>query len=153
VGFDVVILPRENKISVPVFPHEACAWSRHAVRCDGRCGHWLPAMDSNHGSRPDRSRGFDYGRLDGTAGLLADATTTPAQMTMSSSPGNGGLVSRGFDPASYPTEPLGSYHVLPTTTWMDPPSIGDLRHWGALLTIRWGRSSGSPSESVGPPAG
>src|SRR5713101_8060392 len=29
--------------------------------------------------------------------------------------------------------PLGSYHVLPTTTWMDPPSTGDLRRWGAPL--------------------
>ena len=26
-------------------------------------------------------------------------------------------LSRGFDPASYPTVPLGSYHVSPTTTW------------------------------------
>src|SRR5712692_6693817 len=48
-------------------------------------------------------------------------------------PPKGGLLSRGFDPASYPTKPLGSYHVLPTTTWMDPPSTGDLRHWGAPL--------------------
>ena len=52
-------------------------------------------------------------------------------------PPKGGLSSRGFDPASYPTKSLGSYHVLPTTTWMDPPSIGDLRRWGALLTTRW----------------
>src|SRR5580700_7567708 len=37
-------------------------------------------------------------------------------------PPKGGRLSRGFDPASYPTEPLGSDHVLPTTTWMDPPS-------------------------------
>ena len=42
-------------------------------------------------------------------------------------------MSRGSDPVSYPTKPLGSYHVLPTTTWMDPPSTGDLRRWGALL--------------------
>src|SRR5229473_52099 len=49
-------------------------------------------------------------------------------------PPEGGLLSRGFDPISYPTEPLGSYHVLPTTTWVDPPSTGDLRRWGALLT-------------------
>src|SRR6202011_1675956 len=48
-------------------------------------------------------------------------------------PPKGGLLSRGFDPASYPTKPLGSYHVLPTTTWMDPPSTGDLRRWGAPL--------------------
>jgi len=32
------------------------------------------------------------------------------------SPPKGGLLSRGFDPVSFPTEPLGSYHVLPTTT-------------------------------------
>ena len=31
-------------------------------------------------------------------------------------PPKGGLLSRGFDPASYPTKPLGSYHVSPTTT-------------------------------------
>src|SRR6266446_8984439 len=31
-------------------------------------------------------------------------------------PPKGGLLSRGFDPVSYPTVPLGSYHVLPTTT-------------------------------------
>jgi len=49
-------------------------------------------------------------------------------------PPKGGLLSRGFDPASYPTKPLGSYHVLPTTTCVDPPSTGDLRRWGALLT-------------------
>jgi hypothetical protein len=49
-------------------------------------------------------------------------------------PPEGGLFSRGFDPISYPTEPLDSYHVLPTTTWVDPPSTGDLRRWGALLT-------------------
>jgi hypothetical protein len=57
-------------------------------------------------------------------------------------PPKGGCLSRGFDPASYPTEPLGSYHVLPRTTWMDPPSISDLRRWGALLTTGWGCSSG-----------
>src|SRR5580704_4860551 len=34
-------------------------------------------------------------------------------------PPKGGLLSRGFDPASYPTKLLGSYRVLPTTTWMD----------------------------------
>src|ERR1022692_4437338 len=39
---------------------------------------------------------------------------------------------------------LGSYHILPTTTWMDPPSTGDLRRWGALLTTGWGLSFGSP---------
>src|ERR1022692_2747680 len=51
-------------------------------------------------------------------------------------PPKGGLFSRGFDPASCPTAPLGSYHVSPTTTWVDPPSTSDLRHWGALLTNR-----------------
>src|SRR5215470_7905678 len=59
-------------------------------------------------------------------------------------PPKGGLLSRGFDPAGYPTEPLGSYHVLPTTTWMDPPSTGDLRRWGALLKIGWPVSFASP---------
>src|SRR5712671_1688251 len=42
-------------------------------------------------------------------------------------PPEGGLLSQGFDPISYPTEPLGSYHFLPTSTWVDPPSTGDLR--------------------------
>jgi hypothetical protein len=63
-------------------------------------------------------------------------------------PPKGGLLSRGFDPASCPTEPLGSYHVLPTTTWVDPPSTGDLRHWGALLTSGWPLSFGSPNVSA-----
>src|ERR1700736_5103595 len=50
------------------------------------------------------------------------------------SPAYGGLLSRGSSPASYPAKPLGSYHVLPTTTWVDPPSTDDLRRWGAPLT-------------------
>jgi hypothetical protein len=41
-------------------------------------------------------------------------------------------LSRGFDPASYPTEPLVSYQVLPTTSWVDPSSTGEPRRWGAL---------------------
>src|SRR5229473_5002795 len=57
-------------------------------------------------------------------------------------PPKGGLLSRGFDPASYPTKPLGSYHVLPTTTWMDPPSTGDLRRWGARR-VEEGRVTGA----------
>jgi hypothetical protein len=39
-------------------------------------------------------------------------------------PPKGGLLSRGSSLASYPTKPLGSYHVLPTTT-MDGSSF----HW------------------------
>src|SRR6202011_1959553 len=49
-------------------------------------------------------------------------------------PPYGGLLSRASSPASSPAKPLGSYHVLPTTTWVDPPSTDDLRRWGALLT-------------------
>ena len=60
-------------------------------------------------------------------------------------PPKGGLLSRGSGPASYPTKPLGSYHVSPTTTWMDPPSTGDLRRWGALLTTGWPDFFGSPN--------
>ena len=41
-------------------------------------------------------------------------------------------LSRGFDPAGYPTEPLVSYQVLPTTSWVDPSSTGEPRRWGAL---------------------
>src|SRR5450631_3442541 len=63
----------------------------------------------------------------------------PAQASLALRPARsqlaqGGLLSRGFDSASCPTEPLGGYHVLPTTTWVDPPSTGDLRRWGARLT-------------------
>jgi hypothetical protein len=55
-------------------------------------------------------------------------------------PPKGGLLSRGFDPASCPTALLGSYHVSPTTTCVDPPSTGDLRRWGAPLTRRADRA-------------
>jgi hypothetical protein len=60
-------------------------------------------------------------------------------------------LSRGSGPASYPTKPLGSYHVSPTTTWMDPPSTSDVRRWGALLTTGWARLSGSPKDLESPP--
>ena len=52
------------------------------------------------------------------------------------SPAYGGLLSRGSSPASYPTKPLGSYHVLPTSTWVNPPFTGDLRRWGAQVVSR-----------------
>jgi hypothetical protein len=60
-------------------------------------------------------------------------------------------LSRGSGPASYPTKPLGSYHVSPTTTWMDPPSTSDVRRWGALLTSGWAEIFGSPDDSAGHP--
>jgi hypothetical protein len=41
-------------------------------------------------------------------------------------------LSRGFSPAGYPTKPLVSYQVLPTTSWVDPSSTGEPRRWGAL---------------------
>src|SRR3954471_21443077 len=53
-------------------------------------------------------------------------------------PPNGGLLSRGFDPASCPAVPLGSYHVLPTSTWVDPPSTSDLRRVAAHVESRKG---------------
>jgi len=59
------------------------------------------------------------------------------------SPAYGGLLSRGFSPASYPTKPLGSYHVLPTSTWVNPPFTGDLRRWGAQVAV--GFSTSRPS--------
>jgi hypothetical protein len=68
-----------------------------------------------------------------TTSLSGPAQASLALQPARSQPAQGGLLSRGFDPAGYPTEPLGSYHVLPTTTWMDPPSTGDLRRWGAPL--------------------
>jgi hypothetical protein len=40
--------------------------------------------------------------------------------------------SRGFSPAGYPTKPLVSYQVLPTTSWVGPSSTGESRRWGAL---------------------
>src|ERR1035441_404897 len=55
------------------------------------------------------------------------------------SPPDGGLLSRGFDPAGCPAKPLGSYHVSPTTTQVDPPSTDDLPRWGAQLTKRAGQ--------------
>ena len=66
-----------------------------------------------------------------TTSLSRPAQASLALRPARSQPAQGGLLSRGFDLAGYPTEPLGSYHVLPTTTWMDPPSTGDLRRWGA----------------------
>src|ERR1022692_3718381 len=58
--------------------------------------------------------------------------------------------SRGFDPASCPTAPLGSYHVSPTTTWVDPPSTSDLRHWGARRVEegRWTGAYRQPAVSL-----
>ena len=41
-------------------------------------------------------------------------------------------LSRGFSPAGYPSKPLVSYQVLPTTSWVDPSSTGEPRLWGAL---------------------
>src|SRR5215472_5612646 len=41
-------------------------------------------------------------------------------------------LSRGFDPTSRPAKSLVSYQVLPTTSWVDPPSTGEPRRWGAL---------------------
>jgi hypothetical protein len=41
-------------------------------------------------------------------------------------------LSRGSDPAGCPAKPLVSYQVLPTTSWVDPPSTGESRRWGAL---------------------
>src|SRR5258707_14290194 len=69
-----------------------------------------------------------------TTSLSRPAQASLALRPARSQPALGGLLSRGSDPISCLIEPLGSYHVLPTATWMDPPSIGDLRRWGALLT-------------------
>jgi hypothetical protein len=76
----------------------------------------------------------------------------PAQASLALRPArslarpNGGLLSRGSSPTGYPTKPLGSYHVLPTTTWVDPPSTDDLRRWGALLTLC---PLGQPKKAIG----
>ena len=64
----------------------------------------------------------------GAGGRATTSLSRPAQASLAlrparSQPAQGGLLSRGFDPASYPTEPLGSYHVSPTTTWVDPPPL------------------------------
>ena len=42
--------------------------------------------------------------------------------------------------------------VLPTTTWVDPPSTGDLRRWGAQLTTGWPDLFGSPNDLEKRPA-
>src|SRR6266699_4454026 len=65
-----------------------------------------------------------------TTSLSRPAQATLALRPTGSQPAQGGLLSRGFGPAGYPAEPLGSYHVLPKTTWMDPPSTCYLRPWG-----------------------
>src|SRR2546421_12514386 len=51
-----------------------------------------------------------------TTSLSEPAQASLALRPVRSQPAQGGLLSRGFGPASYPTAPLGSYHVLPTTT-------------------------------------
>src|SRR5450759_82304 len=85
-----------------------------------------------------------------TSPSLHAVLSTPADRTGAlrparfARPPKGGLLFRGSGPASYPTKPLGSYHVSPTTTWMDPPSTGDVRRWGALLTAGWAEMFGSP---------
>src|ERR1700693_59840 len=76
-----------------------------------------------------------------TTSLSRPAQASLALRPARSQPAHGGLLSRGSDPASRPTKPLGSYHVLPTTTWMNPPFTGDLRLWGAPLTQRRKRKS------------
>ena len=43
-------------------------------------------------------------------------------------------LSRGFDPAGYPTVPLVSYQSLPTLLWVVPSSTGEPRRWGARHT-------------------
>src|SRR6266478_6271313 len=81
-----------------------------------------------------------------TTSLSGPAQASLALRPARSQPAQRRTLSRGSDPISYPIKSLGSYHVLPITTWMDPPSIGDLRRWGALLTKGWARSFGSPNE-------
>src|SRR5258708_5633115 len=81
-----------------------------------------------------------------TTSLSEPAQASLALRPARSQPAQGGLLSRGFGPPSYPTAPLRSYHALPTTTSMDPPSPGDLRRWGALLTTGWAFSFGSPND-------
>ena len=119
----------------------------------------LPALSVDDRAPVDRTgacRFLPYSRgLPRLTGGSASTTSLsePAQASLAlrparSQPAQGGLLSRGFDLVSYPTEPLGSYHVLPTTTWVDPPSTGDLRRWGALLTTGWAFSFGSPSATL-----
>src|SRR5713101_8020329 len=97
--------------------------------------------DQHHGDRCTQGWGLDarkYPRPScGRGKMSLDIPFYRTRVTACSiaCPPKGGLLSRGSSPASYPTKPLGSYHVSPTTTWMDPPSTGDLRRWGAPLTI------------------
>src|ERR1043166_6000152 len=84
-----------------------------------------------------------------TTSLSRPAQPSLALRPARSQPAQGGFLSRGFGPVSSPPEPLGSNHVLPTTTWMDPPSTGDLRRWGALSTPR---VCGSPRPTAQSPS-
>ena len=101
----------------------------------------LHAVPSTPADRTGACRFLPHSRgLPRLTGGSASTTSLsrPAQASLAlrparSQPALGGLLSRGFAPISYLIQSLGSYHVLPTTTWMDPPSTGDLRRWGAPL--------------------
>src|SRR5712691_9588758 len=59
-----------------------------------------------------------------TTSLSGPAQASLALRPARSQPAQGGLLSRGFDPVSYPTAPLGSYHVF-TDNYMSGSSF----HW------------------------
>ena len=107
-------------------PCMPCSLPRRTEQVHGRflpCPRGLPRLTGGSAS---------------TTSLSRPAQASLALRPARSQPAQGGLLSRGSDQISYLIQSLGSYHVLPTTTWMDPPSIGDLRRWGALLTSGWG---------------
>ena len=63
-------------------------------------------------------------------------------------------LSRGFDPASYPTEPLVNYQVLPTTSWVILPPLVN-RAVGRTERSRLGSigsALGSRNAKTSPPA-
>ena len=77
-----------------------------------------------------------------TPGGSASATSLsrPAQASLALRP-EGSLtrltraLSQVSGPAGYPTKPLDSYQIKPTTIWVEPSSTGGPRHWGALGNV------------------
>src|SRR4051794_25136780 len=84
----------------------------------------LPRISGGSASMTSLSRPAQASRALRPAGLL-DRPKRP--------------LSRGFSPPGCPDKPLVSYQVLPTTSWVDPPSTGEPRRWGAL-SVRPGTS-------------
>jgi hypothetical protein len=137
-SYDPVRLPCRP---TPVSAVEAATLARHGPPPITRLT--LPTCRAQYPDGPKRVRlsvasPFHSGlpRISGGSASMT-SLSRPAQALLALRPA--GLLnrprrplSRGFDPAGYPTEPLVSYQVLPTTSWVDPSSTGEPRRWGAL---------------------